>query len=59
MPRKFVTGGAGKVIITKKREPVEASCQGCGNPVTIMSDHVGDILCPTCMGSKGYELHVE
>jgi len=59
MARKFVTGGAGKVVVTKKREPVETACQGCGTKMTVMSDHVGDILCPKCMQPTSYELHVE
>lgn len=59
MARKFVTGAAGKVVVTKKREPVQVDCQGgCGRKVTVMSDHVGDILCPQCMKPKSYELRV-
>ena len=59
MARKFVTGAAQRVVVTKKREPIERSCQGCGAKVTVMSDHVGDILCPKCQKMTSYELHTK
>jgi hypothetical protein len=59
MPRKFVTGGAGKVVVEKTRELIEMPCQGCGMKMKVMSDHVGDVLCSECMKPKGYELHVK
>jgi len=59
MARKFVTGDAKNVVITHKRKPIEAACQSCGKKVTIMSDHVGDILCPECMEGRSYSLMVE
>jgi hypothetical protein len=60
MARKFVTGAAGKVVVTKiKRKREELPCQGCGTLVTVTTPYVGDILCPKCMKPTSYELHVE
>jgi len=57
MPRKFITGEARDVVVKKKREPIEVDCHGgCGRKVTVMSDHVGDVLCAECMKPTSYTL---
>jgi hypothetical protein len=59
MARKFVTGDSQNVVVKQKRERVETACQGCGAKMTIMSDHVGDILCTACMKPTSYSLERE
>lgn len=56
MPRKFVSGDSKDVVVKQKVEPVQAKCQNCGKDMTIMSDYIGDILCPDCMKGGSYTL---
>ena len=64
MTRKFVKGGAsGNVVVHAKREIQTVPCQGsdgqCRNMVRIMTPHVGDILCPTCMKPTSFSLEYD
>lgn len=59
MARKMVTGDETNIVVSQKREVVELPCQGCGEPVKVMTPHSGDVLCDKCIKGKSYTLKSE